>query len=342
MGRKKRPDFSGFDDAVAAWAKALGAGYRKVDAKSRKALREAIDAHPKAAWSDALDEFEGRLGGVELAAEDETSMLVLGAAACFAAGLPFDDAGRVPVGWMGDRVYYLDGKDRFWDRDEVFETKASRFAKGIDAFVCLAVAWCFQVHTSPRGGIPGLRGRGIAKERDLPELEGRSKTWGDASRVVFEQSRGGDKRTYVAGPSMETLFPRSTRRTSAAALRYMGENSDVNAWYNGHTGAKKHVLKYLRELVIRGDKRIEECMDGALPTFTYKGELARIAAEAETDAALTFPQGAQIPGEHARLEGSDGNERVLRIETIHDGNQAKRDIAKIVTAWCDWRDADEL
>ncbi|MEM9861796.1 MAG: hypothetical protein AAF938_09290, partial [Myxococcota bacterium] len=72
MGRKKRPDFSGFDDAVAAWAKALGAGYRKVDAKSRKALREAIDAHPKAAWSDALDEFEGRLGGVELAAEDET------------------------------------------------------------------------------------------------------------------------------------------------------------------------------------------------------------------------------------------------------------------------------
>jgi hypothetical protein len=340
MARRPQPDFSELDEAVAAWAKALGARSRKLDSKGRTALLAAIEAHPKAAWTETLEAFETRFGGVEMAPrpKDEADRLVLGAQACFEAGLKLGDAGRVPVGWMADRVYYVDAKGQFWDRDEVSETKASRFAKGIDAFVSLAVAWCFYLRQSPRGWIAGSRGRGIAKERDLPPLEGRPKMWGDASRVVFEQARGRDERTYAAGPTMEALFPRSTRRGPAAAMRYMGGNTEVNRWFIAHEGAKRDVLKYLRELVIRGDTRIEERM-ADVPTFSYKGDLARVVPVADTEATIEFPQGAHIPGEHPRLEGTGKDVRTLRIASTHEGNQAAKDIANIVTAWCDWRDA---
>jgi hypothetical protein len=52
-----------------------------------------------------------------------------------------------------------------------------------------------------------------------------------------------------------------------------------------------------------------------------------------------FHVGAKIPGSHPRLEGSGDTSRVLKLASVAEANTAKRDIERIVRAWCDWREA---
>jgi hypothetical protein len=52
-----------------------------------------------------------------------------------------------------------------------------------------------------------------------------------------------------------------------------------------------------------------------------------------------FHVGAQIPGNHPRLEGSGTTSRIV-IGSVAETNAAKRDIERIVQARCEWRDAE--
>jgi hypothetical protein len=50
-----------------------------------------------------------------------------------------------------------------------------------------------------------------------------------------------------------------------------------------------------------------------------------------------FHLGARIPGDHPRLEGTGDTSRVLKIGSVAEANKAKRDLEKLVRAWCEWR-----
>ena len=50
-----------------------------------------------------------------------------------------------------------------------------------------------------------------------------------------------------------------------------------------------------------------------------------------------FHSGAKIPGKHPRLEGSGDTGRVMKIGSVVEANAAKRDLERLVKAWCDWR-----
>jgi hypothetical protein len=52
-----------------------------------------------------------------------------------------------------------------------------------------------------------------------------------------------------------------------------------------------------------------------------------------------FHRGAEIPGEHPRLEGSGDVSRVLKIASLDEAEAAKPDMERLVRAWCDWRDS---
>jgi hypothetical protein len=51
-----------------------------------------------------------------------------------------------------------------------------------------------------------------------------------------------------------------------------------------------------------------------------------------------FHQGAQIPGEHPRLEGTGDTSRVMKFASVAEVDDAAADIERIVEAWCDWRE----
>jgi uncharacterized protein YdhG (YjbR/CyaY superfamily) len=100
----------------------------------------------------------------------------------------------------------------------------------------------------------------------------------------------------------------------------------------------KPVVQRIREIVLGADRRITECIKWQAPTFVYEGNLASFFPKSKQHASLMFHEGANIPGKHPRLEGTAEKGRSLKIATIAEAGAAKKDIERIVKAWCDWKD----
>lgn len=120
----------------------------------------------------------------------------------------------------------------------------------------------------------------------------------------------------------------------------MPRSPNVDAWFAKYENPMKPVVQRVRELVLAADPRIDECIKWQAPTFTYLGNLASFFPKSKQHASLMFHLGAQIPGKHARLEGTGDVSRVLKLATVADANAAKADLTRLVRAWCDWREAE--
>ncbi len=118
----------------------------------------------------------------------------------------------------------------------------------------------------------------------------------------------------------------------------MGKQREVDEWFAAYDNPMKPVVERVRELVLAADSRIDECIKWKAPTFTYKGNLASFYPKSKQHASLMFHQGAKLPGEHPRLEGTGDTSRVLKLATLAEADAAAPDIEALVKAWCDWRD----
>jgi hypothetical protein len=120
----------------------------------------------------------------------------------------------------------------------------------------------------------------------------------------------------------------------------MGRSKDVDAWFARYDNPMKDVVQRIRAIVLGADERIDECIKWQAPTFTYRGNLASFFPKSRQHATLMFHRGAHIPGKHRRLEGTGDTGRVIKIGSVDEAEAAKRDIERIVKAWCDWREAE--
>lgn len=120
----------------------------------------------------------------------------------------------------------------------------------------------------------------------------------------------------------------------------MGRSSAVDAWFAKYDNPMKAVVERIRAIILAADPRIDECIKWQAPTFTYRGNLASFFPKSKQHASLMFHLGAQIPGTHPRLEGSGDTGRVVKLASLAEVTAAKRDLEKLVKAWCDWRDAE--
>jgi hypothetical protein len=118
----------------------------------------------------------------------------------------------------------------------------------------------------------------------------------------------------------------------------MPKSKEVDAWFARYDNPMKPVVQRIREIVLGADKRIGECIKWQAPTFTYAGNLASFFPKSKQHASLMFHTGAQIPGKHPLLTGGGATGRMMKIGTVAEANAAKRDIERVVKAWCDFRD----
>ncbi len=117
----------------------------------------------------------------------------------------------------------------------------------------------------------------------------------------------------------------------------MPHSKEVDAWFARYDNPMKEVVQKIREIVLAADPRIDECIKWQAPTFTFEGNLASFFPKSKQHASLMFHLGAQIPGKHPRLEGTGDTSRVLKIGSLAEAEAARRDLEKIVAAWCAWR-----
>ena len=50
-----------------------------------------------------------------------------------------------------------------------------------------------------------------------------------------------------------------------------------------------------------------------------------------------FERGAEIPGDHPRLEGDRKLVRTMRVAGLDDLEAGRRDLDAVIRAWCDWK-----
>jgi hypothetical protein len=117
----------------------------------------------------------------------------------------------------------------------------------------------------------------------------------------------------------------------------MLRSQEVETWFERYDNPMKEVVLRIREIILAADPRIEECIKWQAPTFMFQGNLASFFPKSKQHASLMFHLGAHIPGDHPRLEGTGDTGRVMKLGSVAEANAARRDLEKLVRAWCDWR-----
>ena len=74
------------------------------------------------------------------------------------------------------------------------------------------------------------------------------------------------------------------------------------------------------------------------PTFAYRGNIASFNPSKHL-LSIMFHRGAEIPGEHPRLEGDGKLVRTMRFAGPDELEAGKADLEAAVRAWCDWKAA---
>ncbi|MFL5355844.1 DUF1801 domain-containing protein [Archangium sp.] len=117
----------------------------------------------------------------------------------------------------------------------------------------------------------------------------------------------------------------------------MPRSQEVETWFERYDNPMKEVVLRIREIILAADSRIEECIKWQAPTFTFQGNLASFFPKSKQHASLMFHLGAHIPGDHPRLEGTGDTGRIMKLGSVAEANAARRDLERLVRAWCDWR-----
>lgn len=89
--------------------------------------------------------------------------------------------------------------------------------------------------------------------------------------------------------------------------------------------------------VALSDERVEESIKWSTPTFSYKGNIFSFNP-AKNLISLLFHRGAEIPGDHPRLEGDGKLARTMRFSDLEDVRANRGALEAAVRSWCDWKD----
>jgi uncharacterized protein YdhG (YjbR/CyaY superfamily) len=119
----------------------------------------------------------------------------------------------------------------------------------------------------------------------------------------------------------------------------MPKRSEVEKWLAAYDNPMKPVVLAAREIILAADARIDECIKWQTPTFMFNGNLASFNPRSKKHASLMFHVGAMIPGSHPKLEGRGDTARFMTFADVAAVQRVKRDLTRVVKAWCDWQDA---
>ena len=140
----------------------------------------------------------------------------------------------------------------------------------------------------------------------------------------------GTKKSSQSQPSRSAASKKRAGGRPAAIKR----NPAVNAWFARLEHPLKEEMVQVREIILAADERMEESVKWSTPTFSFKGNLASFIPQAKKSVSLMFHTGADIPGEHPRLEGDAARVRTMRFADLKEIKKHRRDLERVVRAWC--------
>ena len=117
----------------------------------------------------------------------------------------------------------------------------------------------------------------------------------------------------------------------------MTRNPEVDAWFAARAHPLEDAMQAVRTVALE-DRRVEESIKWKTPTFSYKGNIFSFNP-AKNLVSLLFHRGAEIPGEHPRLEGDGKLVRTMRFAGLAEVEAESEALTAAVRDWCNWKDA---
>jgi hypothetical protein len=112
----------------------------------------------------------------------------------------------------------------------------------------------------------------------------------------------------------------------------------VDEWFQKLDHPLKPSMLAVRRVILEADPRITESIKWSTPTFEFRGNLASFQPKAKQFVSLLFHRGAEIPGDHPRLEGDSPLARVMRFTSEAEVEMYRGSLEAAVRAWCDWKE----
>ncbi|GLZ35116.1 hypothetical protein Lesp02_73030 [Lentzea sp. NBRC 105346] len=110
----------------------------------------------------------------------------------------------------------------------------------------------------------------------------------------------------------------------------------VDEWLDAKAHPLDATMRRAREVILGADSRVTESIKWQTPTFAFKGNIASFNPSKNL-VSIMFHRGAEIPGDHPRLEGDGKLVRTMRFHDLAELEAGEADLVAVVKAWCDWK-----
>ena len=124
----------------------------------------------------------------------------------------------------------------------------------------------------------------------------------------------------------------------------MNRNPDVDRWLDEAAHPLDATIRRAREIILGADDRVTESIKWKTPTFAYRGNIASFNPSKRL-VSIMFHRGAEIPGDHPRLEGDGRLARTMRFNDLEELEAGRADLAEVekdrrhleraIRSWCD-------
>jgi hypothetical protein len=116
----------------------------------------------------------------------------------------------------------------------------------------------------------------------------------------------------------------------------MTRTPDVDRWLDEADHPLEPMLRRARDIILGADDRVTESIKWKTPTFSFRGNIASFMPSKKV-VSVMFHRGAEIPGDHPRLEGDSKLVRTMRFGDLDELEAGRADLEAVVRAWCDWQ-----
>jgi len=113
-------------------------------------------------------------------------------------------------------------------------------------------------------------------------------------------------------------------------------NPDVDRWLDEAGHPLDAALRRAREIILAADERVTESVKWKTPTFSFQGNIASFNPS-KTAVSIMFHRGAEIPGDHPRLEGDGKLVRTMRFADLPEVEAGRAELEAVIRAWCAWK-----
>jgi hypothetical protein len=116
----------------------------------------------------------------------------------------------------------------------------------------------------------------------------------------------------------------------------MNRNPEVDRWFDEANHPLDATMRRARAIILEADERVTESVKWKTPTFAYRGNIASFNPSKKL-VSIMFHRGAEIPGDHPRLEGDGPLVRTMRFSDLDQLEAGRAELEAAIRAWCDWK-----